>query len=145
MKLTKFFALLFAFSAMTFTFTACGDDEEDIDNLEELINGDVKSEFTKKTSTELEVTLSLSNYSEIINAQFDEKTRLVTKVTAKVTYPNEAMAKYIYEEMKAEGENASLKGRTITIDITEDYEGETYDEVYKEFEEMIKEVKRGEQ
>ncbi|MCQ2292730.1 MAG: hypothetical protein MJZ54_01660 [Bacteroidaceae bacterium] len=144
MKLTKFFALLFAFSAMTFTFTACGDDEEDINNLEELINGKVEPRFTKETPTELEITLSDEDVVEVINARFDEKTGMVTKVIAKATYASEKLAKIAYEEIKAEGDDAELNGRTITMDVTDQFEGRTYGEVYAIFKIMIEIAKNGE-
>ena len=134
MKLTKFFALLFAFSAMSFTFTACGDDEEDINNYEEEIEDSrTRVSFTKDTPTELELTISRPGvYNEIYNAKFDGN-GIVTKVTLSLVYAKEDIAKRAYENLKEADSTVTLNGKTVTSDITEAYYGYTRDEVRKMF------------
>ncbi len=139
MKLTKFFALLFALSAMTLTFTACGDNEEDIDNKERTEDSYARVSFTIDTSTELELTIARSGtYSEVYNAKFDSE-GIVTKVTLSLVYTEEENAKKDFEHIRKTSPTATLNGKTITTDITEFYPGYTRDEM-REFFEYLKET-----
>ena len=137
MKLTKFFALLFAFSAMTFTFTACGDDEEDINNLEKEIEDNKPSAtITKNTPSELELVINRPGmYTEIYNAKFDNE-GFATEATISLVYSNEDLAKKTYEDLRKDDPTVKLNGKTVIIDITEAYEGLFHDDVLLIFDDL---------
>lgn len=121
MKLTKFFAVLVAFAAMSFVFTSCGDDDDDNGGPDP--DGKVTAKFTKKTAEELELTLTSGSYNQVHYATF--KANKLTLYTVTSTFPTVEAAQAFYyesmEELESDEEEIkySLNGKTVTMDMTQ--------------------------
>lgn len=152
MKLTKFFAVLVAFAAMSFVFTSCGDDDDDNGGPDP--DGKVTAKFTKKTAEELELTLTSGSYSQVHYATF--KANKLTLYTVASTFPTVEAAQAFYyesmEELESDEEEIrySINGKTVTMDMTQvwkhtlesmEVENE-YDALYEYLEEMRKDFDR---
>lgn len=105
----------------------------------------VNSGITESGNT-MTCTISMSGgISEVLEATF-QNDRCVSCI-ARTICPNEEIARMLYEELindLDEGEEASiyhLNGNTIVVDMTEEFQGRTKDEVRRMFEAMMKEVK----
>ena len=141
MKAIKFFAMLFACAAMSFTFASCGDDDDDINGGDpgEIITGQTTSKYTKDSKNELEVTQKSAVVTQVHNAKFD-KDGILTSYTITSTWGTEEWANAYYEEMKNESDmKVSKKGKTVTVDMTSNFEGATYDLIKRMFDAMIAE------
>ena len=120
MKLTKFFAVLVAFAAMSFVFTSCGDDDDDNGGPDP--DGKVTAKFTKKTAEELELTLTSGSYSQVHYATF--KANKLTLYTVASTFPTVEAAQAFYyetmEELESDGGEVkfAINGKTVTMDMT---------------------------
>ena len=138
MKAIKFFAMLFACAAMSFTFASCGDDDDDIiDGPEEPMTGQTTSKYTKQSKDELEVTQKSAVVTQVHNAKFD-KDGILTSYIVTATWGTEEWANAYYEEMKNESDmKVSKKGKTVTVDMTSNFEGATYDLIKRMFDAMI--------
>ena len=148
MKAIKFIGALLAALALSFTFTACGDDDVDDvsfgDLYEQILTGELKpSVDIKKSSNELQLTAKFDKYFTLQQtAKFSND--VCTSCTAKYTFANEAMAKEAWADYDNEDrEYAKLSGKTITEDWTDEYEGEDYDEVLEEMEWMKRALESG--
>lgn len=139
MKAIKFFAMLFACAAMSFTFASCGDDDDDINGGDpgEIITGQTTSKYTKQSKDELEVTQKSAVVTQVHNAKFD-KDGILTSYIVTATWGTEEWANAYYEEMKNESDmKVSKKGKTVTVDMTSNFEGATYDLIKRMFDAMI--------
>lgn len=137
MKATKFFAMLFAFAALSFTVTSCGDDDDDIDP-NELITGQTKAEFTKKTANELELTLKSAIYTTVYNAKFDKNKKLTSYICTTDWATEEMAATYYKEVADIKDYKVTKSGKKVTVDFTAVLEGADYDTILASFEEMLK-------
>lgn len=124
MKKFMFFCLM-ALGCMA-SFSSCGDDDDD-----EIVNngGDVavrKAEL-KETSNQLILTYAMSYNGVTVNEKwtctFDGETLVSSYI--EITYPNESMAKLAYDEAVANEAKVTLKGKTISVDTTDEYKDMT--------------------
>ena len=137
MKTTKFLAMLFASVALSFTAVSCGNDNvEDI--IEDIQNGQTTVKFTKNTDTELELTITAAGvYTQVHNAKFDANQKLTSYVCAS-TYGTEEAAKIAYKTQQEEGEGkVTRNGKTVIVDLSEEYAGRDYNFIKGLFEQMI--------
>ena len=114
-------------------FTACGDDDDDNNNGENIENPDVK--IGKASLDESANKLVLTYYMTYMNVSVKEvmtcifENDICVEATLVETFPNEASAKLSYEAAINEGERATVNGKTVTIDMTEEYAGMKKSEV----------------
>lgn len=136
MKAFKFFAMLIAAAAISFTATSCGDDDSVDDIIEDIQNGKVeKSADIKATSNTITLTMKMKNVVTITTvAKFDNNKRCTSCISTEV-YATTALADDAWATTKDE-KGVTRDGKTFTYDETEDYYGESYDEVKMEFEMM---------
>lgn len=137
MKTTKFLAMLFASVALSFTAVSCGDDDvEDI--IEDIQNGQTTAKFTKKTDTELEITINTAGIcKQVHNAKFDANQKLTSYVYTS-TYGTEAAARVAYEAIKEEPDiKVSRSGKTVIVDLSETHAGEDYDVILAMFNHIL--------
>ena len=121
------FMCMMALGCMT-AFTACGDDDDDP------IIEDVQGGGGKVSTSNLKIE---DNGNQLVGS-FDMSTVGATinvKITAtfqdescvsmieELTYPSESMAKASFAGYQKDGEKATLNGRTITVDLSEDCAG----------------------
>lgn len=140
MKATKFFAMLFAFAALSFTVTSCGDDDDEI-NPDEIITGQTTAKFTKETKNELEITLKSAICMMVSNAKFDNNQKL-TSCIIKSTWATKNMAQQYYDELECEdGVIVKIEGKTVTEDHTNSAYfkevGADYNFIYEEFKYLV--------
>lgn len=149
MKTIKFLSMLLAAFTLSFAFTSCGDDDDDdVDDIIEDIqhgNYSVKTDL-KKSSSELVLTVDMKGvFKQVQTAKFDSNKMCKSFVIA-ATYANDALADAAWKELKeeADAEDYGIKrnGRTITMDMTEEYEGAPYDMILRIFEEEKAEYER---
>ena len=114
-------------------FTACGDDDD-----EKFGNGNntygVKTEV-KETNNNitLTATTTAAGLTETTVYSFDFENDKCSKATISVTYPTEALAKAAYDALSAsEKANARRSGKTVTIDVTEEYKDMDKEDVKKQ-------------
>lgn len=131
MKAFKFIGMLFAALALSFTATSCGNDDDVDDIIEGIENGHIKaSADLKKSSNELVLTIKIPGaYTEVTTAKFSNK--LCTKYVIVTTFASDALADKAWSEYQAEEGDEIVKavrnGKTITIDLSEEFEGMEYD------------------
>ncbi len=140
MKLTKFFAMLFAFTALCFTVTSCGDDdtEDDINNFGGITATSAK--ITKDTANELEMTYKTSYVTQVWYAKFyaDKK---VEKFTMTCTYSSSTYAQAFINQLGDDDkDNVTINGNTVIMDMTEDYAEYDYDRMLIFMESMAKQL-----
>lgn len=137
MKAIKYFGMLLAAFTLSFTATSCGDlIEDDDDSGIEIKKSDPK--FTKKTATELEVYSSNGFHAEVWYAKFNSNKELV-QITLSYTYLEEKTAKEAAQAYKIhyDPKLVSIKGKTVTIDATHEFEGQTYDDILAYFTYLV--------
>lgn len=140
MKAIKFIGALIAAFALCFSFASCGndddlDDDEMIALYEKLVSGNVKPTVTvKKENNELVLTAKYDKLVTIVEtAKFSNN--VCTAYTIKYTYVNEALAKEVWKNYDAEDrEYAKISGKVISEDWTEDYKGESFEDILAEME-----------
>lgn len=148
MKAIKFMAVLFAASALSFTATSCGDEDDIEDIIEDMENGNYKATADlKKSSNELVLTIKYPGvYTEVTTAKFrDDK---CVSYIMKMTYASDKLADAAWEEAKEESEDVDLgsikrDGKTITWDLTEEMEGMSYDYALQIMQAQKDAVERG--
>ena len=117
--------------------SSCGDDD-DIDDL------NLKTGITEKGNT-LTLTVNSSYYTETMTATFDDND-LCTKFITKEIYKSKDVADAAWATYKAEYEGDdewkcfSKDGKTITIDETEYFKGQSKQEIRQYFESVKDEV-----
>lgn len=134
MKAIKYFGMLLAAFTLSFTATSCGEIEED--DASEMEIGKPGVKFTKKTATELEVYTSNGYQATVWYAKFNNNKEL-QQVLYSITYMTKEAAETAARNMKAQGQTVTLNGKTITIDVTEEFEGETYDDILAYFTYLV--------
>lgn len=135
MKTTKFLAMLFATAALSFTAVSCGNDNVD-DLIEDFEDGKPTTKFTKETANELEITISMGGiYKQVHNAKFDANQKTTSYVQTH-TYGTKEAAKDAYKALQEEGK-ATLNGKTVTVDLSEEYAETDYNYMHGLFEQMI--------
>lgn len=140
MKLTKFFAMLFAFTALCFTVTSCGDDdtEDDINNFGG-INA-TTAKITKDTANELELTVKSTYFTQVWYAKFNADQKL-EKFTMTNTYSSSTYAQAYYSQLDDDDkEHVTINGNTVITDMTEDFAEYDYDRMFIFMESMAKQL-----
>ena len=143
----KFFTIL-AIAAMAlcnFTLTSC-ESEEDEKQIEE-VKTDYGTATITESSDELVMSMDIMGLYQVeVVAKF--KKDKCNSMVEKITFASEALAKMVYaeleEEAKEEGYKVSIKGATITVDVTKEAEGLSKQEVKAMMMEIIKEFEAGE-
>ena len=138
MKSIKFFAMLFAFAAMSFSFVSCGgDDDDDVNNSGEINTGETITKYTKNSKDELEVTQKSAIVTQVHNAKFDKDSYLKSYIVTS-TWVTEDMAKTYYDEMKGDSIIiVSKNGKKVIADMTVVFGGASYSQIKDMFDAMI--------
>ena len=145
MKAIKFFGMLFAAFALSFTATSCGDDDVD-DIIKDIENGQVKaSAELKKSDKELVLTIKYPGaYTQVSTAKFSNK--LCTEYILVSTFASDALADVAWNEWNSDEDkgsvNAKRNGKTITVDLSDEFKGLSYDLVLSIMEEEKAAVER---
>lgn len=132
MKTIKFFGMLFAAFALSFTATSCGDD--DIEDLEHKVeNGELKTTVTlKETADQLVLTAKTEKVStQTYTANFRE--RVCVSCTFAAEFANKQLADEFEKEMKGEMD-LKRDGNKFTADMSKDFAGLDYAAVKMSFE-----------
>ena len=125
------------------TFTACGDDEEDLIDLNNPGEVDVKvgKAEIKESANQLVLTygITVQNMTVSVKWTCDFQNDLCTRSVTEWTYPSESYAKMAYEAAVAEKEDwdttvYSYKGKVYIEDDTEDYRGVSKQEIKTEMQ-----------
>lgn len=143
MKVTKFFAMLLAFMALSFTAVSCSDDDDDNSNKPPLA-GETTAKFTKQTANELELTVSSAIYTIVHNAKFTDKK--ATEYIITYTCATEEMAEKTYNDLLADKGNNPYKivrnGNTIIVDTDTQLQGMSYDDMLTVFKSIEAQYKK---
>lgn len=141
MKTIKFFGMLFAAAALSFTATSCGEDKDIDDIIDDIEQGNIKPTASlKKSSDELVFTVKFPGaYTEVTTAKF--RNGQLASLTRVSTYSSKKLADAAWEEIQKEGNietgvQAKRDGKTITWDLTEAMSEMSYEEMLKMFEEL---------
>lgn len=140
MKAFKFFAMLIAAFALSFTATSCGDDDDDL-NMDEIIkgieNGSIKGKATlSESENQLVLTIEYPGiYTDQTTAVF--KNKVCTKYTQVMNFASKALADKAWADMVEDGDTDGMtrNGNTIVWDGTEDYAGVSYEFILDEMRE----------
>jgi hypothetical protein len=127
MKSIKYLFVALAFALGSLSLTSCGGDEiTDIDGPGELEQGWKESGNTMTYSA----SYSLMGVSSSFVYTFTFSGDVCTKATYAFTYPTEEQAQMDWDNMWEEDKaKATLNGRTITEDVTDEYEGLSKEEI----------------
>lgn len=156
----KIFMLLMGLMVSMAAMTSCDDDDkkDSLEDIENMIQNGAKPSFDSKinkSDNKIEGVLvckigGKEAYSIKIVAEFEmgQSPTSASGAPVKVckscvmtqTYATEAMAKAAYEEMKRE-EGCSLKGKSISVDMSRDYYGQEYDVVLAIITQTIESLK----
>jgi len=139
----KKYLFLFLMTLSCVTFTACGDDEEEVLNPDNPGQVDVKvgKAEIKESANQLVLTYGITVQGLTVSVKWtcdfqnDQCTRSVTEWT----YPSETLARATYEaavEEKDEWDTTvySYKGKVYIEDDTEDYRGTSKQEIKEEMQ-----------
>lgn len=134
MKAIKFFGMLFAAFALSFTATSCGGDDDDLEDIEHKIeNGELK---TTVTLTEKADQIVLTAKTEKVCTQtYTAKFR--ERVCVSCVFEAEFSSKQLADEFESEmKDEMDLKrdGNKFTADMSEDFVGKDYATVKMGFE-----------
>lgn len=152
MLMKKFFYLCMIALGCMVGFTACGDDDDDLnyDDLENLTPTDVKADL-KDNGNSLVITyvVSAGNIKASVQGtyKFDGSSDNANFVSGQLvyTYPNETIARQAYESDYDEWEKSEglvrLSGKQIIEDDSEEYEGMTKAEVKEYLQMMVNYIK----
>lgn len=137
MKVIKFFGILLAATALSFTTVSCGSDDEDI--IENFENGNqaVKVDL-KKSANEIIMIVDRPSYAKEEYIALFDNNKMLTSYKVKSAYANSKLADIAMAEISKEDVKASRSGNTITVDLTEEFEGSTYDLMLSIFEQQKK-------
>ena len=141
MKMKKYLYLLLLALVPAMTFTACGDDKDDLDDI---TPSDVNfSEPTfKETNNSFILTYSQAigstqvGYTETYTFQGEQ----VVSVSISMTFPSESLAKQFMEEIAKDPQskeayrNITRNGKTCTYDATEYYKDMTKSEIREQLQ-----------
>lgn len=148
MKAIKFFGMLFAVAALSFTATSCDKDEDIDDIIDNIENGNIKpSADLKKSSNELVLTIKYPGvYTEVTTAKF--RNDMCVSYVMKMTYASDKLADAAWEEAKEDGEDIDLgslkrNGKTITWDLTNEMSDLTYEYAVQMLQSRKEAVERG--
>ena len=121
------FMCMMALGCMT-AFTACGDDDDD-PVIEDVQGGGGKVSTSnlkiEDNGNQLVGSFDMSAAGATINVKITatfQNERCVSMIE-ELTYPSESMAKASLAGYQKDGEKVTLKGRTITVDVSEDCAG----------------------
>lgn len=134
----KYFYLCLIALGCMIGFTACDDDDDDVtlEDLENAESTDAKCTI-KDNGTTLVLTVTAKydgvSASSVTTATFNGKSddAICIKAEEVDTYPNESIAKEMYEEAVEEdgAENVKLSGKKVIINLADELEGCTKAEV----------------
>ena len=156
----KFFMLLMGLMVSMAAMTSCDDDDkkDSLEDIENMIENGAKPSFDSKinkSDNKIEgVLVCKVGGKEVYNvkmvAEFEmgqsptsasgAPVKMCKSCVMTQTFATEAMAKEAYEEMKRE-EGCSLKGKTITVDMSRDFYGQEYDVVLAIITQTIESMK----
>ena len=132
----KYLYLLLLALVPAMTFTACGSDDDDLDDIQP---EDVKfsKPTLKETSNQLILTYNEIYGTFVINVveTYEFQGEQLVKVTVSETFPKEDLAKQFMEEVKNDPEdveyykNLSRSGRTVTYDATAQFQEYTKSQI----------------
>jgi len=128
----KYLYLLMLALTPALSFTACGDDDEDLDDIDPddvtIVKPVLKDSGNTITFTYGE---SYGSYKFTITEEYNFQNDICVSARITETYPNETLAKEA-ENGYIEGGDASKisrKGKTITYDCTEEFKGMSKQEI----------------
>lgn len=135
MKTLKFFLYLSFLLIGALTFAACSDDEDkDKDGEPDIESG--WSQSADGNTLTYTATASYGGATATAKWTFVFTNEKCTKATFVATYPTASIAKEEYNAEYKDNENATLSGKTITVDETEEYAGQDKTFIKKVIEAM---------
>ncbi|MBQ8675574.1 MAG: hypothetical protein IJ139_03770 [Bacteroidaceae bacterium] len=147
---TKYLLMAAMMLLGTMCFTACGDDDDDVEKaIEKIDNGTMKPTVTiNETATQLVFTATWQGVMvEVYTATFSSDGTL-TKYICTTTYATDKLADEAWKELKEdldpeEEANYSRNGRTITVDLTSEVEGANRQIMNQIFQSLKAEYEKG--
>ena len=147
---TKYLLMAAMMLLGTMCFTACGDDDDDVEKaIEKIDNGTMKPTVTiNETATQLVFTATWQGVMvEVYTATFSSDGTL-TKYIYTTTYATDKLADEAWKELKEdldpeEEANYSRNGRTITVDLTSEVEGANRQIMNQIFQSLKAEYEKG--
>lgn len=126
MKTLKFFLYLSFLFIGVLSFTACSDDDDDDNGKKDEPKVETGwSESSDGNTLTFTATASHLGASATAKWTFVFADNKCSKATLVVTYPTAADAQEDYEVSYKNNGNATLSGKTITVDETEEYKGQS--------------------
>jgi len=132
----KYLYLLLLALVPTMTFTACGNDNKEDDELDP-DDIEISKPVMKESGNTITYSYSTSYAGLTVNfvETYTFNGEQIAKVTISETFPSEALAKQFMEELENDTsemetyKNLSRSGKTVTYDATEAYSEYTKDEI----------------
>ena len=145
----KYFFMLAALLVGSVCFTSCGDDDDVEDAIEDIVSGKVKPTVTIKDGNPAVFTAVFKGvYTETMTATFDNNDECIKFITQDI-FATDKLADEAWKDIQANYDADEVskyftrKGKTITEDETEFYEGQSHDEILYFFELLKKEFESG--
>ena len=147
---TKYLLMAAMMLLGTMCFTACGDDDDDVEKaIEKIDNGTMKPTVSiPETASQLVFTAVWQGVmTEVFTATFNNDGTL-KKYIVTTTYATDKLADEAWKELKEDLEpdeeaNYSRNGRTITADLTSEFEGANKQMIKQIFQSMKTEYEKG--
>lgn len=137
MKKIKFFGMLFAAAALSFTATSCGEDMDLDQIVEEIEQGNIKpSANIKESSNELVLTIKIPKLrTEVHTAKFSDG--VCVSYVEKITSATQQFSDDTWSAITRYGQIVAggliQDGKTVTWDRTKEFSGESYEEIQAKF------------